>query len=131
MPERLLRAVAATQQLTLDFEPGLTEKHGHCLDVIREGAYTNRNPLKTIAADMDMSQSELSRKLAGHPEDPRHFTLLDLEKYVNATGDVQPIYWLVEKFLTDESLKQQRAMSRIAAMLPDLEALLKAVKGAA
>lgn len=35
MPERLLRAVAGTQQMTLDFDPGLVEKFGHCLDVAR------------------------------------------------------------------------------------------------
>lgn len=85
--------------------------------------------LMRIAADMDMSQSELSRKLAGHPEDPRHFTLKDLEKYIEATGDVQPIYWLVERYLASETDKQARAMSRLASVLPELEALLRAAKG--
>jgi len=61
--------VSATQ-MTLDFEPGLIERFPTLLDCIRTGAYTNRNPLKTIAADMDMSQSDLSRKLAGNPDDP-------------------------------------------------------------
>ena len=131
MPERLLRAVTATQQMTLDFDPGLVEKFDHCLDAVRAGAFTHNNPLKTIAADMDMSQSELSRKLSGHPDDPRHFTLKDLEKYIEATGDVQPIYWLVEKYLTSETDKQARAMSRLASVLPELEALLRAAKGPA
>lgn len=114
--------------MTLDFEPGLAEKFGHCIDVVRAGAYTHRNPLKTIAADMDMSQSDLSRKLAGHPDDPRHFTLRDLERYIEATGDVQPIYWLIERYLASETDRQARAMSRLPAVLPEIEALIKAAK---
>ena len=84
--------VVASNQLTLDFEPGLTERHTCLLSCIREAAHTHRNPLKTIAADMDMSQSELSRKLSDNPNDVRQFTVGDLEAFILATGDTTPVY---------------------------------------
>ena len=83
--------VSSSHQLSIDFEPGLAERHQTALDCVRECAYTHKHPLKTLAADMDMSQSELSRKLAHNPDDPRRFTLDDLEKFLTATGDMTPI----------------------------------------
>lgn len=112
-------------QMTLDFQPGLAERHASALDCVRECVYTQRNPLKTIAADMDLSQSELSRKLSGNPDDSRRFTLDDLERFIAATGDVTPIYYLVEKYLEDDSVKQQRAMVELVKMAPQLAALVK------
>jgi AraC-like DNA-binding protein len=120
-------SVVSGNQLTLDFTPGLAERHAHILDCIRSSAYTHHNPLKTIAADMDMSQSELSRKLSGNPDDSRRFTVEDLEKFITATGDLTPIYYLVEKYLTDEDVKQRRALAELAKQLPDVLALIKAV----
>jgi len=118
---------ANAHQLTLDFQPGLAERHSTALDCVRECIYTHRNPLKTVAADMDMSQSELSRKLSGNPDDSRRFTLDDLESYIKTTGDATPIYYLVEKYLEDEAVKQQRALSEILKIAPQLAALIKQV----
>jgi hypothetical protein len=112
------------QQLTLNFEPGLTERHKSLLECIRERAYSCRNPLKTVAADMDLSESELSRKLRNDPSDKRSFSVCDLERFVAATGDVMPIYWLIERFLQDSSHKRTAALDGLARMLPTIEALL-------
>lgn len=118
-------SIKSSSQLTIDFEPGLTERHDTLLDCVRECAYTNRNPLKTIAADMDLSQSELSRKLANNPEDPRKMSVGDLEKFIVATGDTTPIYYLVEKYLQDESAKQKQAISALAKAMPDILSLMR------
>lgn len=112
-------------QMTLDFTPGLAERHSSLLDCVRESVYTQRLPLKTVAAEMDMSQSELSRKLSSNPDDPRRFTVEDLERFIESTGDVTPIYYLVERFLEDESVKQQRAMAELLKIAPQLTALIK------
>lgn len=122
-----MSSVHSGSQLTLDFEPGLVERHDSLLACIRQAVYTHRNPLKTIAADMDVSQSDLSRKLAGNPDDPRRFSVEDLEKFIVATGDVTPILYLVEKYLADEEAKQRAAHQRLAKMLPDVLALIKTV----
>lgn len=121
-----MSAKSSSTQMTLDFEPGLTEKYPHLLDCIRAAAYTHRNPLKTIAADMDVSQSDLSRKLAGNPEDPRRFSVDDLERFLVATQDNTPIYWLIERFLQNDKLKQDRALQELAKQLPGILALIKA-----
>lgn len=119
--------VHASSQLTLDFEPGLAERHETLLACVRQCAYTHRNPLKTLAADMDQSQSDLSRKLAGNTDDPRRFSVDDLEKFIVASGDVTPILYLVEKYLADEETKQRAAHQQLAKMLPDVLALIKTV----
>lgn len=121
-----MNAIKPTTQMTLDFQPGLTERFPALLDCVRQSAYTHRNPLKTIAADMDMSQSDLSRKLAGNHDDPRRMSVEDLEKFIVATGDVTPIYYLVEKYLADHEATQRRAMGELARQLPDILALIKA-----
>lgn len=118
-------SVRSPSQLTIDFTPGLTERHESLMDCIRECAYTHRNPLKTIAADMDMSQSELSRKLANNPDDPRRLSVEDMVRFVQATGDTTPIQWLVERFMQDDRIKQQRAMAELAKRMPDILALFK------
>lgn len=124
-----MTSVHSTNQLTLDFDPGLADRHESLLSCIRQCAYTHRSPLKTIASDMDQSQSELSRKLSGNPEDPRRFTVDDLEKFIKATGDVTPVLYLVEKYLADEEAKQRAANQQLAKMLPDILALIKTVSG--
>lgn len=119
--------VNSSTQLTLDFEGGLSERHSTCLSVVREGAYSFNRGLKSLAADMDLSQSELSRKLADNPNDPRNFTLEDLEKYISVSKDNTPIYYLVEKFLTDDETKHKRALAELAQHLPKITALIKAL----
>src|SRR5690242_7997933 len=98
-----IRSVVSNSQLHLDFTPGLAERHRSLKACVRQGAYSHPNPLKTIAADMDMSESELSRKLSENPEDKRNLSCDDLERYIQATGDTDPIFYLVEKYLEDAS----------------------------
>lgn len=98
--------MAKANQMSLDFDASLVERHKTCLDCVRQAAYTYRNPLKTIAADMDLSESKLSRKLAQNPNDTRHFNLEDLERFIVATGDTTPILYLVGKYLADQVVTQ-------------------------
>ena len=122
--------VPAPEQLTLTFEPGLVERHASAMDVVRRVAYGHRNPLKTIAADMDMSQSTLSRKLAQDPDDPRRFSLDDLERFVSATGDVTVIEYLAAKYLQSGDQRRASAISATEGLLRELSALLPALRGA-
>lgn len=116
----------STTQLSLDFTPGLTERHTTVLECIRACVYSNAKPLKSIAMDMDMSQSDLSRKLANNPDDPRRFTVGDLENYVQITGDTTPILYLAQKYCADTETKQREALAALANMAPQIQALLKA-----
>ena len=120
--------VPASSQLTLSFEPGLADRHASLLDCIRQTVYSNRNPIKTIAADMDLSQSDLSRKLSSNPDDTRRFSVDDLERLIDATGDVTPVLYLAEKYLASRESKQRAAAEQLCKMLPDIMALIKTVR---
>lgn len=74
---------------------------------------------------MDMSASELSRKLSGNPDDSRRFTLDDLEHYIKSTGDTTPVYYLVEKYLEDDGVRKQRALAELLKCAPQFMALIK------
>ena len=114
-----------SQQLTLSFEPGLSERHGNLKSVVREGVYGSKRPIKAIAADMDLSESDLTRKLGDNPQDPRKFSVCDLERYIQATGDHSPIFYLIEKYQVSTEVKQAQALSELAKMMPQLVALAR------
>lgn len=114
-----------SQQLTLSFEPGLSERHKSLKSVVREGVYSHQRPIKAIAADMDLSESDLTRKLGDNPADPRKLSVCDLEKYIDVTGDHSPIFYLIEKYQVSAEIKQARAAAELAKLLPPLIALAR------
>jgi hypothetical protein len=114
-----------SQQLTLNFEPGLSERHRSLKACVRERVYAHAKPLKIIAGDMDLSESELNRKLSENPNDPRNFSVDDLEAYLAKTGDHAPIYYLIEKYAVSTEAKQAYAAAELAKALPGIIALAK------
>jgi hypothetical protein len=116
------------QQIELNFEAGLTEQFPEFRDAVRASVYSCGRAFKAVAADLDMSVSELSRKLADNPADPVNFPLNRLPELIEATGDKRPIYWLVEKFLEDAETKRKRNLDTIGDLLPRLEAALKGAR---
>lgn len=112
-------------QLTLNFEPGLAERHRTLKACVRERVYSNPKPLKALAADMDLSESELNRKLSMNPNDTRDLNCDDLEAYLDATGDYAPIYYLIEKYAISTDAKQAYAAAELAKALPQVLALIK------
>ncbi len=115
------------RQVEINFEAGLTEQFPEFRDVVKASVYGCGRALKSVAADIDMTSSELSRKLADNPNDQVHFPLHQLPALIRATGDKRPIYWLIEAFLEDDDAKQKRAVAQLNDMLPQLQALLKSV----
>lgn len=112
-------------QLTLNFEPGLAERHKSLKACVRERVYGHPKPLKTVAGDMDLSETELTRKLADNPNDTRNLNCDDLEAYIRSTGDVTPIYYLIEKFAVSTESKKAFAAAELAKALPGILALAK------
>jgi hypothetical protein len=112
-------------QHTLNFEPGMSERWTSLKACVRERVYAHTKPLKTIAADMDLSQSELSRKLADNPGDQRNLSCDDLEAYIAKSGDVTPIFYLIEKYAVDPEMKRAYAAAELAKALPGILALAK------
>jgi hypothetical protein len=112
-------------QLEIDFTPGLTEQFPDFLDCIKASVYGCGRPFKSIAADVEMSPSELSRKLANNANDPVHFPAKELPALIAATKDLMPVYWLVEKFCENSDAKQRRAIEALAQLSRDLPRMLK------
>lgn len=107
-------------QLVLNFEAGLTTAYQSCLEYVAARVHQLGKPQKAIAADMDYSPSDLSRKLSNNPSDPRTFSLNDLEKYVEVTGDTKPILYLVEKYLSESDRDLlERQIQELQARLAD------------
>jgi hypothetical protein len=115
----------SVRQVELNFEAGLTEQFPEFRDVVKASVYSCGRQFKAVAADLDMSSAELSRKLADNPNDPVNFPLHLLPALIAATKDKRPVYWLVEMFLEDEDTKRSRAVAQLSDMLPQLQALLR------
>lgn len=112
-------------QLKLDFEPGVTERHKTLLSCVRECVYKASAPMKAIAADMDLSESDLSRKVSGNPEDTRRLSVDELVRLIEITGDTSPINWLIERFHLDDDQKAKRAATEFMKNLPAMISQLK------
>jgi hypothetical protein len=114
------------QQLTIKLENSLTQQFPNWMDVVRASVYDCGRPFKAIAADIDMSVSELSRRLS--PVDTLSLSIEDLPRIMRATGDIRPLHWLVESFIEDDDSKQKRVVDQIAKLLPQIQGLLNQVR---
>lgn len=93
-------------QLTLNFDRAIVDAYASCREYVQYRAHHQRKQMQLIAADMDLSPSDLSRKLAQSPNDSRRFTLDDLEDFVTVTGDKEAIIYLAAKYLTAPDVKE-------------------------
>lgn len=119
------------RQVEINFQGGLTDQFPAFRDVVKAAVYGCGRQFKAVAADLDMTSSELSRKLGDNPNDPVNFPLHLLPELIRATGDKRPVYWLIESFLEDEDTRRARAVAQLGDLLPQLHALLKAAGPAA
>ncbi len=106
------------QQITLNFEAGLVDAYSTCREYVAERAFRQGKPQKVIAADMDYSPSDLSRKLAQAPSDTRRFTLDDLETFIQVTGDASPVFYLVEKYCVDRIAELEKELALLKQRRP-------------
>lgn len=100
-------------QLTLNLEEGLVESYGTCRELVQAQtiilAAKKQVQQKHIAAEMDYSPSQLTRKLAQGESDSARFTLDDLESWIAVTGDKTPVLYLAEKYLSVPDVKEIEA----------------------
>lgn len=123
-----------TMQLTLTLSPGLTQRHRSLRDVLQTAVIKSKGGVAGIAPAVDMSPSQLGRKLAGSAEDP-HRTL-DIDDFdavlgeLAKEGDHSPLYWLVEKYLPSDDQRRAAAIDQIHALMPRLTELVAEVSAA-
>lgn len=116
------------RQFEINFQPGLTEQFPEFRDCVKQSVYGCGRALKSVAADLEMTSSELSRKLGDNPNDPVNFPLHLLPQLIEATGNKTPIHWLIEKYLESPTAKRDRVLARVDEMLPELLGLVKTMK---
>ena len=98
------------KQLTIDFDLSVVSAYSRCTDYVAARVHQLGIPQKAVAADLDMSPSQLSQKLGPICQSSARFTLDDLEHYVETTGDKEPVKYLVSKHLvghSEDEIKQQ------------------------
>lgn len=121
----------SSNQLTLNFDPALPERFPTLREYIAFRSSANQKPAKSIAMDMDLSPSMLSRKLNPSEGDTQRFNLDDLESWIRASGDAAAVVeYISAKFLDTDNTRQARAIQQTEQLLAQLSALLPALKGA-
>jgi hypothetical protein len=114
-----------SSQLALDFEPGLTVKFKTLTEVVAASVYGARGGLSAVAADLDVAPSDLSRRLSSENGDNRPLTVEQLDKIIASTGDMRPIYYLIEKHLQDPEATRNQAIQQLAQVMPIVQALIE------
>lgn len=109
-------------QMSLDIEPGLTDRYSSLKEVVAAGVY--RAGLKRMAGKLYQYPGNLSVMLSGDGQ--RHFDVDLLEQYIESSGDLTPIHYLLAKYCGDQTANRDDALSRVQDLLEDLPGLLTA-----
>lgn len=111
-------------QLTLDFTPGLMDRHLSLRDCVAAGVY--QRGLGRVAIDLNQAPGNLSVQLS--EDSTRNFSIDSLERYIEKTGDTTPVMYLVEKFLAPDAKPKnaqqvQALKDQVASVMRQLEQL--------
>lgn len=109
------------EQLTLSFDAGISDRFDCLRECVATGVY--RRGLTRVAIDLDQAPSNLSVQLSADPS--RHFSVDSLERYLERSGDLLPVYYLVEKFIKPRDGRQDAALAQLPALAEQLQAMLK------
>ena len=108
--------------MTLQLDDSVLQAHRSLRDCVAAGVY--RRGLKAVAADLDLSPGNLSVALSDDPH--RKFSVDELERYIQTTGDKTLVYYLVAKYLGDEGAARDHALAEVLAQLQHLPQMLAA-----
>lgn len=116
-------------QLTLELQLGLLQRYRTLRECVHHVALDYPRGMKALAAECDLSQSELSRRLHPTDGDPRSLDVDLMVRIVEVTGDLRPLHWLVARFVPSEQDRRQAAVDELTNMMPRLAELLAAAGG--
>lgn len=89
------------EQLTLSFEPGISKRYQSLLECVTTCVY--RSGHGKVAGKVDLAPSNLTAVLSGSKN--RKFGVDHLEKYLDEFQDLEPVFYLVDKYLHNASAK--------------------------
>lgn len=116
-----------TDQLTLDFTPGLTDRYRSLRECVAAGVY--QRGLGKVAIDLNKAPGNLSVELSEEPS--RRFSVDSLETYIEKTGDTTPVMYLVERFLAPDARPQNHEQIKaLKSMAQELQRQLEALGAA-
>lgn len=120
------------KQIQIDFEPGATQTFHSLMETVRHVVYSGQMKQAAIAASMDRAPSKLTRQLGGELK----FSVEDLELLIDSTGDLTPVFYLVEKYLQQRGtpIRNELALKKAGKLMGELSkvmAQLDAEQGAA
>lgn len=115
-------AISGSRQLTLEFDESLASAHRNLRDCVAAGIY--KRGLKRIAPDLGLAPGNLSAALSD--DSPRKFCVDELELYLQTTGDMTPIHYLIARYLGDQAAARDQAMGQVAELLQALPQMLAA-----
>lgn len=122
----------APSQMTLNFEPSLPDRFPTLRSYIAHRTPLLAKSAKSIAADMDMSPSTLSRKLNPADGDTQRFNLDDLESFLDATGDAPAVIeYLAAKYMDSPEARKSRVLSKVEQLAEQLSVAMAALKASA
>ena len=122
----VVRKGEQANQLHLQVEPGLAVKFRSLRRALAQTVYQHGLDRCAIAADE--SPGNFSNALADRQKgdrSARRFDVDALEAVLDETGDYTPIYYLIDKYLRDDQARKSEAVSKLGAMLPELQRLLQ------
>lgn len=120
--------IKASNQLTLDFEPSVRQRFATLRECLHFTVLEDRRGIKAVASDVDVSTSELSRRLAPTEGDPRSLDVNLMVAIMHSTQNLLPLQWLLGEFTRDEATRQAAAISAVENLLPQLTYALHELK---
>ena len=119
-----MRVVASTNQLTLELQTDVRKRFTSLRECLHWTVLNDPRGIKAVAADCDLSVSELSRRLHPSDDDPRSCDVNLMVKVMHSTRDLAPLHWMMAEFLQDEDAKRRSAVDQLSNLMPQLAALL-------
>ena len=111
---------AIHNQLTLELEPGLTERFASLRECMVACVY--QRGLKRVAMDLAKEPGNLSRQLDG--DSGHHFSVESLERYIQTQNDLTPIYYLISRYLSDQAAVEGATLRRVETLMQEVAALM-------
>ena len=121
--------VLAGNQLMLDFEPSIRQRFPTLRQCVHYVVLQDPRGIKQVASDCDLSEPELSRRLAKKkPGSPRSCDVDLMVAVMRSTKSLLPLQWLLAEFVPDDRTRQAAALSTVETLLPQLTTALAEMK---
>jgi hypothetical protein len=113
------------RHLSITYQDGLTQRARSLREHLL--MQVHQRGIVSVAGQMDLSPSKLTEKMQGQDSGgkPRGLTIDELETYIRTQGDVSPIHYLIERYLTSPEAAHGEAIAEISKLLGALPALLE------